>query len=210
MDVEEALLDEVSAWLTPTDAEGQLRPLLWSELREASLALQQRLGVTDDLWTVVPCAVRIIAYDAPAGDLLSTFYLPDIIRIERGLPQLPSAVRAYLGMDRPDHPWDALNDRQRLSELLDPALFPLARWPGPGLHPLSLLQQAAVNAGVRDLAEEGLFAVNGPPGTGKTTLLRDIVAHVLVSRAERLVALDDPSKGVRDIDLMDYAIRRVP
>lgn len=205
-DVEEPLIDEVSAWLSPTDGKGELRPLLWSELREASRGLQRKLGMADDLWVVVPCAVRIMAYDAPAGDLLSTFYLNDIAKVERGLPALPSAVRAYLGMDTPEHRWDALNDRQRLSGLLDPALFPLARWPGHGLHPLSLLQQAAVNASVRDLATDGLFAVNGPPGTGKTTLLRDIVAHMLVSRAARLAAIDDPSKGIGDIDLMDYAI----
>lgn len=205
-DVEDPLVEEASAWLSPTDGKGRLRPLLWSELRNASRSLQRKLGLGDDLWQIVPCAVRVAAYDAPAGDLLSTFYLTDIIRVEQGLPDLPSAVRAYLGMDRPEHRWDALNDRQRLSELLDPSLFPLARWPGPGLHPLSLLQQAAVNASVRDLAADGLFAVNGPPGTGKTTLLRDIVAHVLVSRAQRLAAIDDPSKGVDGIDLMDYAI----
>ena len=103
-------------------------------------------------------------------------------------------------------PWDALSDRRRLSDLLDPALFPLGRWPGKGLHPLTLLQQAAVNAIVRDLAQEGLAAVNGPPGTGKTTLLRDVVAHVIIARAEHLAAIKNPSDGLGDIDLIDFAI----
>lgn len=37
---------------------------------------------------------------------------------------------------------------------------------------LVLLQQGAVNLALRDVKQEGILAVNGPPGTGKTTLLR--------------------------------------
>ena len=48
--------------------------------------------------------------------------------------------------------------------------------------------------------------MNGPPGTGKTTLLRDIVAHVMVTRAERLAAMEDPTGGLSGLDLMDLAI----
>ena len=119
---------------------------------------------------------------------------------------MPDAAATYLGLRPPARPWDALTDRLQLSSLLQPALFPLGRWPGPGLHPLTLLQQAAVNAIARDLGRTGIAAVNGPPGTGKTTLLRDIVAHVLVSRAERLAAIDNPNGGMSGLDLTDFAV----
>jgi len=89
---------------------------------------------------------------------------------------------------------------------LQPALFPLGRWPGPGLHPLTLQQQAAVNAIVRDLDRTGLAAVSGPPGTGKTTLLRDVVAHVMVSRAELLSSVETPTSELFGLDLMDFAV----
>jgi energy-coupling factor transporter ATP-binding protein EcfA2 len=56
------------------------------------------------------------------------------------------------------------------------------------------LQQAAVNLSL-DSTKSGLVAVNGPPGTGKTTLLRDLVAALITSRAEVMAALEDPESA---------------
>ncbi len=41
----------------------------------------------------------------------------------------------------------------------------------------------------------GILAINGPPGTGKTTLLRDIVAGIVASRAEAMCRFDDPAEA---------------
>ncbi|KAJ8136925.1 hypothetical protein OY671_009862, partial [Metschnikowia pulcherrima] len=55
---------------------------------------------------------------------------------------------------------------------------------GPSDHPLAFSQQSAVNESWRQLeAKPGIFAINGPPGTGETTLLRDVVAAVVTARA---------------------------
>jgi hypothetical protein len=48
------------------------------------------------------------------------------------------------------------------------------------------MQQFAINQSRRLLRDNGLFSVNGPPGTGKTTLLRDLIADILVKRATAL------------------------
>ncbi|MFL6450462.1 MAG: hypothetical protein ACJ746_22700 [Bryobacteraceae bacterium] len=58
------------------------------------------------------------------------------------------------------------------------------------------MQQVAVNNATAALNRAGgIFSVNGPPGTGKTTLLMDVVAGILVERAKVLCTFDDPSRA---------------
>jgi len=64
----------------------------------------------------------------------------------------------------------------------------------------------AINALWKDLAQDsGIFAINGPPGTGKTTLLRDVVAAISVERAKILARLGkDAFVAKRTIKIADY------
>jgi hypothetical protein len=51
-----------------------------------------------------------------------------------------------------------------------------------------------VNAVRVELAgKQGISAINGPPGTGKTTLLRDLIAQCIVDRALAMSEFDDPN-----------------
>ncbi|MDT9725278.1 replication ATP-dependent helicase [Xylanibacillus composti] len=51
------------------------------------------------------------------------------------------------------------------------------------------MQQVAVNLALNDKNE--IRSVNGPPGTGKTTLLKDIFADLVVQQAAEIVQLSD-------------------
>src|SRR6201999_239284 len=111
--------------------------------------------------------------------------------------EVGAALRAYL---RPSAELDVegrVDVRTQLDEVrraTDPDRVPLGRWPAGPDRPLALGQQLAVNEAVAMPRAGGhLFAVNGPPGTGKTTMLRDLIAGLVTERAEHLAALADPA-----------------
>ena len=57
------------------------------------------------------------------------------------------------------------------------------------------MQSVAVNVVVNDilLTDNLAFSsVNGPPGTGKTTLLKDIFANIFIERAKIMSTFSDP------------------
>lgn len=66
-------------------------------------------------------------------------------------------------------------------EILQPQNYPDGRFPGNSDYALAFMQQAATNIAIHD--PENMRSVNGPPGTGKTTLLRDVFAHMIVRQA---------------------------
>ncbi|MBC1861776.1 DNA helicase [Listeria welshimeri] len=69
-----------------------------------------------------------------------------------------------------------------LVNILDPLNSPKGKWPSK--HSPVLMQQVAINAYLQH--EEKIFSVNGPPGTGKTTLLKELIANNVVERAAML------------------------
>ncbi len=85
---------------------------------------------------------------------------------------------------------------KQLSEILSIENAPLGKWPSRFMP--ALMQQIAVNLsihkGTSALYGAGgrVFSVNGPPGTGKTTLLKEIVVSNIIERAVLLAQYDDP------------------
>ena len=73
-------------------------------------------------------------------------------------------------------------------QILQPENYPLGRFPSNTRHALSLMQQVAVNLSI-GFDDNQMRSVNGPPGTGKTTLLKDIFAQLVVQQAYDIAKL---------------------
>ena len=73
-----------------------------------------------------------------------------------------------------------------MKKWLDVDKFPLAKYPSKFAP--TLMQQIAVNIAIsEEERKEKVFSVNGPPGTGKTTLLKEIIASNVVQLADVLI-----------------------
>ncbi|MFD7364981.1 DEAD/DEAH box helicase [Nocardiopsis alba] len=145
--------------------------------------------------TDLPAVPSMDVTDAP---ILNSFIAEDLVKVSSAVRKgdYGSALRAYLSSTDEVNALRRQDVRTEGAEAVHrvrPSLTPAGRWPAKDSHPLVLSQQIAVNTITASLGPSaGLFAVNGPPGTGKTTLLRDLVAQVVVDRARVLTRFTKP------------------
>ena len=175
--------------------EGQLRNA-WDEIVDsgaegylAAVRVLAKVRVRDDHTRY--CTQWIWPHDEPAGQL-PAFFRADLLQAanHETSPLLADFLRGRPG--RRSAVAQDLDDRATLEPLLAPGLVPRAAWPTG--HVLRLSQQVALTALLCDRADR-VTAVNGPPGTGKTTLLRDVYANLVTRRAEVMVTYTNPQSA---------------
>jgi len=164
------------------------RAMLRKELELLRGLVQKKLTVSIPVLCVSEQVNVPATFEAP---FLNSYYLNDLntmighpAEIGRPLeiflsPEVDAGARVNLLQHRP------------LLESLHPRHMAAGRWPSHPAHGLYSAQQAALNITLSGLRpSSGLLGINGPPGTGKTTLLREVIASVVVDRAERLLKVD--------------------
>ena len=146
-------------------------------------------------------------------DLLNSFFIQELRKLDaawqrqdigKGFAEYMTAAAAT-GQSRID-----IRSEQGLKtafQCLLPTQAPSGCWPSQ--YPLAFSQQLAVNEIWRRCATQpSIFAVNGPPGTGKTTLLRDVVAAVVTQRAQLLASMGSATLAAKRT--FKFGDKRIP
>ena len=165
--------DILSAWLTATGWKGSCDELAYVE--------SFRISIKNNEDT------------AAHPPLLNSFFLADLERVRGEIrtgsigSALGKYLRAPLLSENEKSNRKSIQENKYSNYWLNPQRWTAGAWPHKGAHSLVYAQQRAVNAVWHELAETnegGIFAINGPPGTGKTTLVSDLVAMVVTNRAK--------------------------
>jgi uncharacterized small protein (DUF1192 family) len=140
------------------------------------------------------------ANEEPEADIaiLNSFFIQDIESAINSIKsgQIGGALKDFLSplpaAGRVD--LESASGLWAILDMLHPDRLNRGRWLSNADRSMTLMQQFAINLIAQGPADvSSLFSVNGPPGTGKTTLLQDTFADLIVRRARLLANLSQPS-----------------
>lgn len=125
-------------------------------------------------------------------ELFQSFYLDDIKRVIDNPDRKMNKYVCAGNQNGSSQKRECIDTNvQEMKKWVTAEKFPLGAW--PSTYNPSLMQQIGIN--ICTSGKKDIFSINGPPGTGKTTLLKEIVVSNVIERAKLLVEFDIPDKA---------------
>lgn len=126
------------------------------------------------------------------GRVIHSFYASEILKIRNEIIENDTITNYINALNNKTERVNIASNVDYMKAWTHPEKYPMGKW--PSIYSPSLMQQIAINIGISDEGfTNNIFSVNGPPGTGKTTLLKEIIASNVVKRAFELSQLNSPS-----------------
>lgn len=158
------------------------------------------MGLSHDFYSndlkLVKKAIEERKYDLNSG------IMPELIKYICGPKDITQKRERYDFINIEDKD-EFMNN---LLEILNIGNAPLGKWPSRYMP--ALMQQVAINLSISNndhgiFEKKGkIFSVNGPPGTGKTTLLKEIIANNIVEKACILSQYDIPDEAFEKVNFV--------
>lgn len=138
-------------------------------------------GASDNIY-----ACKGLKKEDKTFDFLS-FYLDEIEKVQNNYENNENVIKYITSLlESPQKKIMIDSDVDAMKKWLEVDRFPLVKYPSK-FSP-TFMQQIAINIAISEKdRSENIFSVNGPPGTGKTTLLKEIIASNVVKLAEVLI-----------------------
>ncbi len=160
---------------------------------QAMKSLLQGNGLDGAAIKIQDCRMQVVLNLETDAANLHSFFVKDLEKAKK--ISTPALDEYFLGSAKERVDLDSRAQSPKfngaaLEDILQPQNYPVGRFPGNPKHALALMQQTAVNLAI-GYDNAWLSSVNGPPGTGKTTLLRDIFAEQVVRQAKQITELTD-------------------
>lgn len=200
------IIDEVSFAGTDSVVPDDIQILEFTDITIVKNIVFDKLGVENESQVGLEgasdkvYACKGLKKEDETSDFFS-FYLDEIERVQKNYKNNEHVIKyttALLSDNQKKITIDS--DVNAMKKWLEVDKFPLAKYPSK-FSP-TLMQQLAINIAVSEKdRNEKIFSVNGPPGTGKTTLLKEIIASNVVQMAEVLIKYG--------IDGGDFVFRKV-
>lgn len=131
-------------------------------------------------------ACKGLKKEEETGDFFS-FYLDEIETVQKNYKNNKNVIKYTTSLLLDNEKRIMIDsDVCAMKKWLEADRFPLAKYPSK-FSP-TLMQQIAINIAISEEdRNEKIFSVNGPPGTGKTTLLKEIIASNVEQLADVLI-----------------------